>query len=133
NLALMRGMLGKHGAGVMPIRGHSNVQGMGSIGVSPALSKAVLAGLEAQGLKPPEWKGHDTLAAMEASGRGEMDFCFCLGGNLLGANPDAKFATQAMSEIDTVVYLNTTLNTTHVDGLGKTTIILPVLARDEES
>jgi len=133
NLALLRGMIGKHGAGILPIRGHSNVQGMGSIGVSPALGKAVLDGLEKEGLCAPTWKGYDTMAAMEASERGEMDFCLCLGGNLFGANPDAKFASRSLGQIGTVIYLNTTLNTGHVHGLGKSTLILPVLARDEES
>ncbi len=133
NLALLRGMIGKPGAGVMPIRGHSNVQGIGSVGVSPALSKAVLAGLEAEGLRPPTWKGHDTLGVIEACERGEMDFGLCLGGNLFGANPDASFASKALSKIGLLVYLNTTLNSGHVHGLGRNTLILPVLARDEES
>ncbi len=132
NLALMRGMIGKPGAGVMPIRGHSNVQGMGSVGVSPALSKSVLAALEREGLHAPAGKGYDTLAAMEAAERGEMDFCLALGGNLFGANPDANFAKRALSRIGTVVYLNTTLNSSHAHGLGEATLILPVLARDEE-
>jgi anaerobic selenocysteine-containing dehydrogenase len=116
----------------MPIRGHSNVQGLGSIGVSPKLRQAVLDRLESLGIHPPKWTGYDTMAAMEASGRGEMDFLLCLGGNLYGANPDSTFAGEALGKLDTVVYLSTTLNTGHAHGLGKTTLILPVLARDEE-
>lgn len=133
NLALLRGMVGKPGAGLMPIRGHSNVQGMGSVGVYPGVRQAVLDRMAALGVRPPAWKGHDTMEAMEASERGEMDFALCLGGNLFGANPDATFASKAMSAVDTVVYLNTTLNTGHAHGCGKTTIILPVQARDEEA
>ncbi|HTQ08791.1 MAG TPA: molybdopterin-dependent oxidoreductase, partial [Fimbriimonadaceae bacterium] len=132
NLALMRGMIGKEGAGVLPIRGHSNVQGIGSVGVSPALTKAAIEGLAALGVQAPAFKGHDTMAAMEACARGEMDFGLCLGGNLFGANPDASFASSALARLDLLVYLNTSLNTGHAHGLAKTTLVLPVLARDEE-
>lgn len=132
NLALMRGMIGRPGAGMMPIRGHSNVQGIGSIGVYPRLAKAVVEKLAAKGFSVPDWAGHDTVAAIEAAHRGEFDFALCLGGNLYGATPDADFASQALSEVDSVVYLSTTLNTGHAHG-GKTTIILPVQARDEEA
>jgi molybdopterin-dependent oxidoreductase alpha subunit len=132
NLALMRGMVGKPGAGLMPIRGHSNVQGMGTIGVSPAVSKAAVEGMAKIGVPVPEFKGYDTLAMLEASLRGEMTFGFCLGGNLFGASPDAQFASGAIGSVNTMVYLNTTLNTGHAHGLGKHTYILPVLARDEE-
>lgn len=133
NLALMRGMVGKLGAGLLPIRGHSNVQGLGSIGVTPALADPIIAALAENGLSVPEWKGYDTMAALEAAGRGEMDFGLCLGGNLYGATPDATFARQAMSRVDTVVYMSPSLNTGHAHGLGKTTIILPVQVRDEEA
>jgi anaerobic selenocysteine-containing dehydrogenase len=57
---------------------------------------------------------------------------FCLGGNLYGSNPDARYAAEALGKLDTLVYLNTTLNTGHAHGLARETIILPVLARDEE-
>jgi molybdopterin-dependent oxidoreductase alpha subunit len=132
NLALLRGMVGKAGAGLMPIRGHSNVQGLGTIGVTPAISKAALDGLQSLGVQAPTFQGHDTMAAMEACGRGVIDFAFCLGGNLYGSNPDANFAATALGQVRTVVYLSTTMNTGHVHGSGGTTIILPVKARDEE-
>jgi anaerobic selenocysteine-containing dehydrogenase len=61
-----------------------------------------------------------------------LKFGFCLGGNLFGANPDATFAARALSKLDLLVYLSTTLNTGHAHGLARETIILPVLARDEE-
>ncbi|MEQ1934104.1 MAG: FdhF/YdeP family oxidoreductase, partial [Fimbriimonadaceae bacterium] len=132
NLALMRGMVGKPGSGLMPIRGHSNVQGMGTVGVSPEIKSAVLSKLTELGITPPAWKGYDTMAAMEASQRGEMGFALCLGGNLFGASPDPTFATQSLGSLDTMVYLSTSLNTGHVLGRGQTTLILPVCARDEE-
>ncbi len=132
NLALLRGMIGKKNAGVLPIRGHSNVQGMGSMGVTPALKKAVFNQLTAEGVFVPSFKGYDTMACIQAAYKGEMNFAFCLGGNLYGSSPDSNSTTRAFSNIDTVVYLSTTLNTGHAWGTGKETIILPVLARDEE-
>ncbi|MCI0630304.1 MAG: FdhF/YdeP family oxidoreductase [Phycisphaerales bacterium] len=134
NLAIMRGMLGRPGAGLLPLRGHSNVQGMGSMGVSPVLRQAVFEKLESTfGVKLPKWKGLDTLASIEHAHKGTIRFASCLGGNLFGSSPDAAFAHQAMGEIDLVMYMSTTLNTGHAWGRGKETIILPVLARDEET
>jgi molybdopterin-dependent oxidoreductase alpha subunit len=133
NLALLRGMIGRKGAGLMPIRGHSNVQGIGSVGVTPKLKDEIFQNLEKQfGVKLPTSPGRDTLDCMEAAKRGEIKFTMCLGGNLYGANPDAKFADEALASLDMLVMLNTTLNTGHANGLAKTTIVLPVLARDEE-
>jgi molybdopterin-dependent oxidoreductase alpha subunit len=132
NLALLRGMIGKPGAGVMPIRGHSNVQGLGTIGVTPEMKNAAIQRMEALGIRLPDFKGHDTLGAMEASDRGEIDTCVCLGGNLFGATPDAAFANRAIANLDTIAYLSTSMNTGHVHGRAKTTFILPVRARDEE-
>jgi molybdopterin-dependent oxidoreductase alpha subunit len=133
NLALLRGMIGRKGAGLMPIRGHSNVQGIGSVGVTPRLKDEIFQNLRTQfGLQLPTQAGKDTLECMEAAHRGELKFAFCLGGNLYGANPDAHYADQALSSLDMLVMLNTTLNTGHANGLAKSTIVLPVLARDEE-
>lgn len=133
NVALLRGMVGRRKAGLMPIRGHSNVQGLGTVGVTPGMKQAMLERFESRlGIKVPTTPGYDTMACMEAAHRGEMDFAFCLGGNLYGSNPDTKHALEAMSRIKTVMYLSTTLNTGHVWGTGQETLILPVLPRDEE-
>ena len=133
NVALLRGMVGRRQAGVMPIRGHSNVQGMGSVGVTPELKTAMLQRFEKQlGIEVPKAPGYDTMACMQAAGRNEMDFAFHLGGNLYGSNPDTKFAGECYRKIKTVAYLSTTLNTGHAFGLGEETIVLPVLPRDEE-
>ena len=134
SLALMRRIVGKPGAGLQPIRGHSNIQGMGTVGVTPTLKKALFDRLETTlAVKLPTMKGYDTLECLDAADAGKMRFAFCLGGNLWGASPDATYAERAMSKIDTVVYMNTSLNTGHAGGLGgEETIILPVLARDEE-
>jgi molybdopterin-dependent oxidoreductase alpha subunit len=133
NLALMRGMVGRPNAGLLPIRGHSNVQGIGSMGVMPKLKDIVFDNLEKHfGVKLPTTKGLDTLACMDGAHQGTLKFGVCLGGNLYGSNPDAAYAAEALSKLDLLVYLNTTLNTGHAHGLAKETIILPVLARDEE-
>jgi molybdopterin-dependent oxidoreductase alpha subunit len=133
NLALMRGMVGRPQAGLLPIRGHSNVQGIGSMGVSPKLKDAVFERLQNHfGVQLPTQAGLDTLACIEAAHAGRLKMGFCLGGNLYGSNPDAVFAREALANLDTIVYLNTTLNTGHAHGLAEETIILPVLARDEE-
>lgn len=133
NLALLRGMVGRPGAGLMPIRGHSNVQGVGSVGVTPKLKDAIFNRLESHfGVQLPTTVGRDTMACMEGAASGELKFGFCLGGNLYGSNPDATYAQQALENLDTLVYLSTTLNTGHAYGLARETIILPVLARDEE-
>ena len=132
NIALLRGMVGKKHAGLLPIRGHSNVQGMGSMGVTPALKKAVFDRLSSEGVSVPFMEGLDTLSCIQAADRREMDFAFCLGGNLYGSNPDSIATTSALSNIDMVVYASTTLNTGHAWGTGKETIVLPVTTRDEE-
>lgn len=133
NLALLRGMIGRPGAGLMPIRGHSNVQGMGSVGVTPQLKAAVLSRLEERlGLQGPRSPGLDTMACIEASRRGELKAAVCLGGNLFGSNPDAKFAASALGSLDVIAYLSTTLNTGHAWGTARETLVLPVLPRDEE-
>lgn len=133
NLALQRGMVGRPNAGLMPIRGHSNVQGIGSVGVTPKLKDAIFDRLQSHfGVKLPTQVGLDTLACMESADEGKLKFGLCLGGNLYGSNPDAAFAAKSLSRLEQLVYLSTTLNTGHAHGLAEETIILPVLARDEE-
>ncbi len=133
NLALLRGMIGKEGAGVMPIRGHSNVQGIGSMGVTPKLKDSVFAALEREfAVQLPTTAGLDTLGCIEEAHAGRLKFGLCLGGNLYGSNPESTFSGEAINKLETIVYLSTTLNTGHAHGLAQETIILPVLARDEE-
>jgi molybdopterin-dependent oxidoreductase alpha subunit len=134
NLALLRGMIGRRYAGLLPLRGHSNVQGIGTIGVKPVVSEQVFAAMEsAFGVKLPRAKGFDTMASLEAADRGEIDAAVIMGGNLWGATPDAAFATRAMDKIGFKLFLTTTLNRGHVHGLGQgEALVLPVTARDEE-
>ena len=133
NLALLRGMVGRPGCGLMPIRGHSNVQGIGSVGVTPKLKDAVFERLQSHfGVELPTTPGRDTMACIEGAATGELKVGFCLGGNLFGSNPDARFAAQALGNLDQITYVSTTLNTGHAHGLARETIILPACARDEE-
>ena len=140
NVAIARGMVGKKGAGLLPLRGHSNVQGMGTIGVVPTLNKEMEEVIEnalgislPSAIDSPNFRGGDTMACMEASFEGEIDYAMCLGGNLLGANPDTEFAMQAFSKIKLVSYMSTTLNQGHFLGRGVETVILPMRVRDEET
>ena len=133
NLAMMRGMVGRPHAGLMPIRGHSNVQGIGSMGVTPQLKEAIFERLQTHyNVELPTTTGMDTMQCMEAADVGKATFGFCLGGNLYGSNPDLTFAEQSLSILSTLCYMNTTLNNGHAFALADETIILPVLARDEE-
>ncbi|HVS38107.1 MAG TPA: FdhF/YdeP family oxidoreductase [Gemmataceae bacterium] len=134
NLALLRGMVGRPHCGVLPIRSHSNVQGVGSMGVTPSLKQAVLDRLETHlGVKRPTAPGLDTMGCMKAADRAEVRNAICLGGNLFGSNPDSKFAARAIGKLELITYLSTTLNTGHAWGRARETLILPVLARDEEA
>jgi molybdopterin-dependent oxidoreductase alpha subunit len=133
NLALLRGMVGRPGAGLLPIRGHSNVQGLGTVGVTPQLKQSILDNLEKLlDTTLPRSPGKDTMACMEAADAGQMQTALCLGGNLFGANPDAEFARRAIGKLEMVCYLNTSLNTGLVHGRAKHTLILAVRARDED-
>ena len=134
NLALARGWLGRPGCGLLPIRGHSNVQGVGSMGMSPAVREAFALALEhAYSITVPRDPGQDTYASMEAASRGDVEAALLLGGNLFASNPDRTWAGDAMRKIPFTVSLTTKLNEGHVHGRGQTSIVLPVLARDEEA
>lgn len=134
NLALARGWLGLSGAGLLPIRGHSNVQGVGSCGVSPTLKAAFAARLEeSYGIRPAAAAGQDTYASMEAAAAGRIRAGVLLGGNLFASNPDRAWVAAAMRGIGLTLSITTKLNEGHVHGRGRTAIVVPALARDEES
>ncbi|MGE3841707.1 MAG: molybdopterin-dependent oxidoreductase, partial [Vicinamibacterales bacterium] len=118
NLALLRGMVGKPSAGLLPIRGHSNVQGIGTMGVTPQLTQAVFDGLQDRlAVRLPTAPGLDTLGCIEQAHAGRLKVGVCLGGNLFGSNPDAAFAAEALSRLDLLVYLSSTLYSGHAHGL----------------
>jgi len=133
NLALLRGMIGKPHAGLLPLRGHSNVQGIGSVGVTPALKTSVMEKLESElDVKMPELPGMDTMQCMKSAMNGDIDLAFIQGGNLYNANPDSQFAERALNNIPFKIFLTTTLNMTHLIATKGECVILPVAARDEE-
>jgi len=133
NLAMMRGMLGRPGRGLLPLRGHSNVQGMGSMGAVPELKGPIIKAIEERlAVELPKKPGMDTLSCINRAAAGNLRFACHLGGNLFGSCPDANYARAALSKIEMTVFLSTTLNTGHIHGRGKESLILPVLARDED-
>ncbi|MFL3655179.1 MAG: FdhF/YdeP family oxidoreductase [Halioglobus sp.] len=134
NLALLRGMLGKPHAGLLPLRGHSNVQGIGTIGVKPVLSSEVFQKIEhTLNIKLPTRTGLNTLASLEAAYAGKIDNACIVGGNLYSATPDSKWAEAALNKVAFKLYLTTTLNQGHLYGIENEALVLPVCARDEES
>ncbi|WP_020208741.1 FdhF/YdeP family oxidoreductase [Gilvimarinus chinensis] len=134
NLAMLRGMVGKPGAGLLPLRGHSNVQGIGTIGVKPVLADDVLHAIETHmGVSLPKQKGMDTLACLRAAEARKMSNALMMGGNLFAATPDTEFARRALDAVGFKLYLTTTLNRGHFNGMENSeALILPVCARDEE-
>ena len=138
NLALSRGMVGRPGAGLMPIRGHSNVQGVGSVGFTPELKENFLKKMEElYELKMPQENGLDSMSCIHEAGKGNMDVALMLGGNFYASNPDLGYAQKALENITTVVHVNTKLNQGHVVVQPKrengAVIILPTFTRDEET
>ncbi|BAZ81598.1 FdhF/YdeP family oxidoreductase [Sphaerospermopsis kisseleviana CS-549] len=133
NTALITGNAGKIGSGTMPIRGHSNVQGFGSMGVTIHLQEEIKQALSKLLGKPlSETPGYHTRDLIAAAENSQVDTLFCLGGNLYAANPDLQQAKQALSQIETIFYVSTKPNLGHFHGLGKTqTLILPVFNRFE--
>ncbi|MFM6099073.1 MAG: FdhF/YdeP family oxidoreductase [Dolichospermum sp.] len=133
NTALITGNAGKIGAGTMPIRGHSNVQGFGSMGVTVNLREEIKQALSQLLGKPlNETPGYHTRDLIAAAELGKINTLFCLGGNLYAANPDLSQAKRALSQIETIFYVATKPNLGHFHGLAKQqTLILPVFNRFE--
>jgi molybdopterin-dependent oxidoreductase alpha subunit len=133
NTALMTGNAGREGTGLMPIRGHSNVQGFGSMGVTAHLQPKILQAMErllGRPLNPQP--GYRTRELIAAAAINQVDTLICLGGNLYGANPNLAEAQAALGKIETIIYLATKPNLGHFHGLAKeNTIIIPVFNRFE--
>ncbi|HEY1858305.1 FdhF/YdeP family oxidoreductase [Acidocella sp.] len=131
NLLLLRGNMGKPGAGICPLRGHSNVQGDRTVGITEKPPAFMLENIEkTYGFVPPQHHGHDAVAAMQAISEGRSKALICLGGNLSIALPDPTLCAAAMRQLDLAVHLATKLNRSHLL-VGNETIILPVLGRTE--
>ncbi|SIT17457.1 FdhF/YdeP family oxidoreductase [Achromobacter sp. MFA1 R4] len=130
-LLLMRGNIGKPGAGICPLRGHSNVQGNRTVGITEKIDDAMFDRVEQTfGFRPPARPGHDAVDAMKAMAAGRAKALICLGGNFAIALPDAEQCERGMRQLDLAVHLNTKLNRSHLL-VGKQSIILPVLGRTE--
>ena len=130
-LLLMRGNFGKPGAGICPLRGHSNVQGNRTVGITEKIDHTMFDHVEQTfGFRPPERPGHDAVEAMKAMAAGRAKALICLGGNFAIALPDTDACERGMRQLDLAVHLNTKLNRSHLL-IGKQSIILPVLGRTE--
>ena len=131
NLLLLRGNFGKPGAGICPLRGHSNVQGDRTVGISERPPAALLEGIERVfGFKPPQAHGHDAVAAMQAIVARRSTVLVCLGGNLAVALPDPVQCQAALRGLELTVHVATKLNRSHLL-VGRESLILPCLGRTE--
>jgi molybdopterin-dependent oxidoreductase alpha subunit len=131
NLLLLRGNVGRAGAGIAPIRGHSNVQGDRTVGITEIPSTALLDGVErAFGFRPPARFGHNAVDAGKAIMEGSARAIVCLGGNFAVAMSDPRAIQDGMRRLDLAVHLATKLNRTHLMA-ARETFILPVLGRTE--
>ncbi len=131
NLLLLRGNIGKPGAGASPIRGHSNVQGDRTMGVWEQMDDEFLDAIEKEfSFAPPRAHGTDALKAIEGMQRGEVKVWFALGGNLVAAISDTGAAEKAMHGTEMTVQVSTKLNRSHAV-IGTEALILPTMGRTE--
>ncbi|CCH28716.1 FdhF/YdeP family oxidoreductase [Saccharothrix espanaensis] len=131
NVALLRGMIGKPGAGLCPVRGHSNVQGDRTMGIWEKMPEKFMSALETEfGITVPREHGLDTVASIRAMRDGKARVFFAVGGNFAAATPDTEVTERALRSCDLTVHVSTKLNRSHVVH-GKTALILPTLGRTE--
>jgi molybdopterin-dependent oxidoreductase alpha subunit len=131
NLMLLRGQVGKPGAGLCPVRGHSNVQGDRTVGIWERPTEAFLDRLgETFAFEPPRNHGVDTVRAIQAMHEGQGKVFFALGGNFLSATPDTDFTAAALSRCRLTAHVSTKLNRSHLI-TGDRALILPCLGRTE--
>jgi len=131
NLALLRGQIGKRGAGLCPVRGHSNVQGDRTMGISERPAEVFLDRLGAEfAFEPPREPGLDTVQAIQAMHRGKARVFFALGGNFLSATPDTEYTAEALRRCRLTVHVSTKVNRAHLI-TGEQALILPCLGRTE--
>jgi molybdopterin-dependent oxidoreductase alpha subunit len=131
NVLLIQGNLGRPGAGVCPVRGHSNVQGDRTMGIFERMPTAFHDALDAEfGFTSPREHGMDTVAAIEAMRDGRARFFMGMGGNFVRATPDTAVTEAALRSCDLTVQVSTKLNRSHVVA-GDTALILPTLGRTE--
>ncbi|HWD92625.1 MAG TPA: FdhF/YdeP family oxidoreductase [Verrucomicrobiae bacterium] len=131
NFALLRGQIGRRGAGVCPVRGHSNVQGDRTVGIWEKMSPEFLKALGKEfNFSPPEKHGLDTVRTIEAMHQGKVKVFIGLGGNFLAATPDTKYTSEGIARCKLTVQISTKLNRGHLI-TGEQALILPCLGRTE--
>ncbi len=131
NMTLLRGNLGRAGAGLCPVRGHSNVQGDRTMGIDHHPSQQFLDALAAvAGFVPPRGKGLDTVDTLHAIERDEVQALVMLGGNLASASPDTERVARCLERCELTASISTKLNRTHLHP-GRRALILPCLGRSE--
>ncbi|MGC7094066.1 FdhF/YdeP family oxidoreductase [Amycolatopsis lurida] len=131
NVALLRGMIGKPGAGLCPVRGHSNVQGDRTMGIWEKMPESFLSALEREfGIPVPRKHGWDTVDSIRAMRDGRAKVFFGVGGNFAAATPDTELTERALRSCELTVQVSTKLNRSHVVH-GRTALILPTLGRTE--
>ena len=132
NVALARGDIGKRGAGLCPVRGHSNVQGDRTMGIWERVPDHFLDALQAEfGFDPPREHGFDTVDAIRALRDGKASFFMALGGNFVQAAPDTEVTAKALRSAAMTVQVSTKLNRSHLE-CGDTALILPTMGRTEK-
>ncbi|MCB0855067.1 MAG: FdhF/YdeP family oxidoreductase, partial [Bacteroidetes bacterium] len=131
NLLLLKGAIGKPGAGTCPVRGHSNVQGDRTVGIWEKPKPAFLDSLKNYfGFEPPRHHGFNTVEAIKAMHEGKAKVFFAMGGNFISATPDTEYTAEALRKCNVTVQVSTKLNRSHLIH-GKKAIILPCLGRTE--
>ena len=131
HLHLLRGQIGRPGAGLCPVRGHSNVQGDRTMGISERMPESFLDALQATfGFAPPRKHGYSVVSTIRAMERGEAKVFFALGGNFLSASPDTERTAAALRNCRLTVHVSTKLNRSHLV-TGKSALILPCLGRTD--
>lgn len=132
NLLLLKGSIGKLGAGTCPVRGHSNVQGDRTMGIHEKPPKRLLTAIEKVfGFKPPQAHGYDVVNAIKAMHEGKAKVFFGMGGNFISATPDTLYTAEALAQCDLTVHVSTKLNRSHLVH-GKEALILPCLGRTDK-
>ncbi|RSS78535.1 FdhF/YdeP family oxidoreductase [Streptomyces sp. WAC06614] len=131
NLLLLRGAIGRTGAGVCPVRGHSNVQGDRTMGIFERPAEPFLAALDREfGITSPRHHGYDVVRSIEAMRDGRAKVLFAMGGNFVGATPDTEVTEAAIRRTALTVHVSTKLNRSHAV-TGRRALILPTLGRTD--
>ena len=132
NLLLLKGSIGKPGAGVCPVRGHSNVQGNRTMLINEKPTQKQLDKLkEVFGFEPPRDHGYDVVKTIRAMHAGKVKVFFGMGGNFLSATPDTKYTAEGLRQLNLSVHVSTKLNRSHLVH-GKEALILPTLSRSDK-